>query len=164
MSNFSQKQVERQVRKELLRMRAAVQREEFCQLGCELINRVHPQQILGRFLGSGTRSMKTFKWGRILWSWHRRYDLLLSSAWLLIRGLRGRSLGWPTLLLIGLRLLRFGLERSAATESRVPESPEAPEQEQAPSVAAVRAARVVNRAADQARRRRNRRRRLRHGT
>src|SRR5699024_12871105 len=65
----------------------------------------------------------TFKWGRTLWSLHRRYELLLSSAWLLLRGARGRSLRWPTLGLVALRLLRFSLERDdGSNDSAQPRS------------------------------------------
>ncbi|HLR28993.1 MAG TPA: hypothetical protein VK082_00285 [Paenalcaligenes sp.] len=123
MSNPSQKHVERQVRKEILRMRAAAQRQQLCQLGCEFVDQANPQHLLGRFLGVGSRSMRTFKWGRTLWSLHRRYELLLSSAWLLLRGARGRSLRWPTLGLVALRLLRFSLERDdGSNDSAQPRS------------------------------------------
>lgn len=178
MSNSNKKLVERQVRKELLRLRSAVQREELCQLGCELIEQARPQQLLGRFVGVGTRSMQTFKWGRMLWSWHRRYELLLSSAWLLFRGLRGRSLRWPTLSLVALRLLRFGLERGieqATSNAREPDissssrekAPSRSDSEQGAAVTedaieqpARRTAQLATRAAEQAKRRRKRRRRL----
>lgn len=113
MKSAAEIEVERQVRIELLRMRAAVQREELCHLGCELLQQAQPQQLLGRFLGFGGRSLQTFKWGRTLWGLHRRYELLLSSAWLLFTGIRGRNLRWPTVSLLALRLLRFGLERRA---------------------------------------------------
>ena len=117
MSNPSQKHIERQIRKEILRMRAASQRQQLCELGCEFVDQANPQNLLARFLGVGSRSMKTFRWGRALWSLHQRYELLLSSAWLLFRGVRGRSLRWPTLGLVALRLLRFSLERDDSDKS-----------------------------------------------
>lgn len=117
MSHSAQKHVERQVRKEVLRMHAAAQRQQLCQLGCELVDQANPQYLLGRFLGVGSRSMQAFQWGRTLWSLHRRYELLLSSLWLLFRSARGRGLHWSTLGLVALRVLRFGLERDGSDDS-----------------------------------------------
>lgn len=117
MNRPNQTHIKRQVRKEVLRMRAAEQRQALCRLGCDLMDQAHPQHMVGRVLGLGTRSMRTFKWGRALWSLHRRYELLFSSAWLLFRGMRGRSLRWPTLGLVALRLLRFSLERETPAQA-----------------------------------------------
>lgn len=106
--------LERAVRMELLRMRAAIQREELSQLSCELLESARPRNWAGRLVGTGLRPLMGLRWGRTLWGLHRRYELLFSSAWLLLTSIRGRSLRWPTIGLLALRLLRFGLEKRQA--------------------------------------------------
>lgn len=103
--------LERAVRLELLRMRATLQREEFAQLSCALIESARPKNWAGRLVGTSLRPLMSLRWGRNLWDLHQRYELLISSAWLLATSLRGRSLRWPTVGLLGLRLIRFGLQR-----------------------------------------------------
>ncbi|HLS21798.1 MAG TPA: hypothetical protein VK058_04235 [Paenalcaligenes sp.] len=103
--------LERAVRLELLRMRSTLQREEFAQLSCALVESARPRNWAGRLVGTGLRPLMSLRWGRSLWGFHQRYELLISSAWLLATSLRGRSLRWPTVGLLGLRLIRFGLQR-----------------------------------------------------
>src|SRR5690625_1743077 len=109
MKGASDVKVQRAVRIELLRLRAATEREELRQLGCELLTQARPRHWLGHFMGG--RIQPTLRGGRLLWGMHRRYELLLSSAWLLFSSWRGRDLRWPTLSLLLVRLLRFGLQR-----------------------------------------------------
>lgn len=103
--------LQRAVRIELLRMRSAVQREELAQLSCALMDSARPRNWGMRLLGAGLSPLMGLRWGRGLWALHRRYELLFSSAWLLFSSLRGRSLRWPTIGLLTLRLLRFGMQR-----------------------------------------------------
>lgn len=103
--------LQRAVRMELLRMRSAVQREELAQLSCALLESARPRNWGSRLLESSLSPLMGLRWGRGLWALHRRYELLFSSAWLLVSSLRGRSLRWPTIGLLTLRLLRFGMQR-----------------------------------------------------
>jgi len=113
--------LERKVRIEILRMRAAVEREELRQLGCGLLEQARPKYWLSHLFGAGLGSLPALRWGRFLLSWQQRYALLLSSAWLLLNGVRKKNLRWPTLALLGLRLLRFGVQERSARIRRNPE-------------------------------------------
>lgn len=98
MSKLNHK-VERQVRIELLRARAAVERQELCFISRQICSSVQPENIFALLKGQVSNTLsaqfgsstKTGSWIDFVLSFSQRYPLLLSGASAVVGTVLGRK-------------------------------------------------------------------------
>jgi hypothetical protein len=106
---------DRELRIELLRTRAALERQGIRRAAAQLERALSPGQVLGTLM-HGVSGRSAARWGMSLLAISRRYPLLLSSAstGLSLLGRRGRWVGLLAGLALGWQALRK--PRAARTE------------------------------------------------
>jgi hypothetical protein len=112
MSSRRNKELDAEIRIELLRARAAIERDDLRKQVQTFNSKIQPANLLSSALGAG-RSSLLGGWGNLLFSASTRYPLLLSLFSSMLGGVGGKKLKTGAMALIGWRLFRLFTSRSA---------------------------------------------------
>lgn len=106
------KELDAEIRVELLRARAAIERDDLRNQVHEFSEKMQPAHLLSSVVGAGRNSLLG-GWGGLLFSASTRYPLLLSVFSSMLGGVGGKKLKAGAVALVGWRLFRLWTSRSA---------------------------------------------------
>ncbi|MGG4604728.1 hypothetical protein ACLPHM_08045 [Paenalcaligenes sp. Me131] len=112
MSSRRNKALDAEIRIELLRARAAIERDDLRKQVQAFNGKMQPANLFSSVLGAGRNSLLG-GWGSLLFSASTRYPLLLSLFSSMLGGVGGKKLKTGAVALIGWRLFRLFTSRSA---------------------------------------------------
>lgn len=106
------KELDAEIRVELLRARAAIERDDLRKSVQQFNEKIQPSSIVSSLVGAG-RSSLLGGWGNLLFSASTRYPLLLSLFSSMLGGVGGKKLKTGAVALIGWKLFRLFTSHSA---------------------------------------------------
>lgn len=106
------KELDAEIRVELLRARAAIERDDLRKQVQEFSGKIQPASIVSSLVGAGRNSVLG-GWGNLLFSASTRYPLLLSVLSSMLGGVGGKKLKTGAVALIGWKLFRLFTSHSA---------------------------------------------------
>lgn len=114
------KELDAEIRVELLRARAAIERDDLRKHVQQFNAQIQPSSIVSSLVGAGRNSLLG-GWGNLLFSASTRYPLLLSLFSSMLGGVGGKRLKTGAVALIGWKLFRLFTSHSAKKRQRADE-------------------------------------------
>lgn len=111
------KELDAEIRVELLRARAAIERDDLRKHVQQFNEKIQPSSIVSSLVGAG-RSSFLGGWGNLLFSVSTRYPLLLSLASSMLGSVGGKKLKTGAVALLGWKLFRLFTSHSAKKRQR----------------------------------------------